>query len=88
MKEGPRFGFLIGLLLFATAELRWGTHGHPVPPRNDFLAFPMQVADWSGKDLPDMSEGVKRTLAADNYLLRAYRQEGLHSGDRRLYSVF
>src|SRR5215831_12082145 len=75
MRESLRFGVLFGLLLLAAADLRWGTHGHPVPPRNDFLAFPTQVADWSGRDLPDMSEGVKRTLAADNYLLRTYRQE-------------
>src|SRR6516165_11459155 len=64
-----RFICLIGLLLFATVELRWRLHGHPVPPRSDFAAFPSHVADWSGRDLPDLSAGVKRTLGADNYLL-------------------
>ena len=75
MLDRLRFICLIGLLLFATVELRWRLHGHPVPPRSDFAAFPSHVADWSGRDLPDLSAGVKRTLGADNYLLREYRHD-------------
>jgi EpsI family protein len=75
MMDKLRFICLIGLLLLSTVELRWRSHGHPVPPRGDFAAFPIQVADWSGRDLPDLSAGVQRVLAADNYLLREYRHD-------------
>jgi EpsI family protein len=75
MTDKLRFGCLIGLLLFCILDLRWGSHGHLVLPRNDLAAFPTQVAGWSGRDLPDLTAGVKRVLAADNYLLRAYRQD-------------
>jgi EpsI family protein len=75
MKDRVRFGCLIGLLVFSTVDLRWIRHGQPVPPRSDFAAFPIQVADWSGRDLPDLNASVKRVLAADNYVLRDYRND-------------
>jgi EpsI family protein len=75
MTEKLRFGCLIGLLLLGTIGLHWGSHGHPVPPRRDFAAFPTQVADWSGRDVSDLSVAEKRVLAADSYLLREYRQD-------------
>ena len=75
MKDKLRFTCLIGLLLLGTVDLRWRSHGHPMSPRSDFAAFPTHVADWSGRDLPDLSGGVKRVLAADNYLFREYRQD-------------
>jgi EpsI family protein len=68
-----RLGCLIGLLLFASMELRWVSHGRSVPPRNDFNTFPLQVDDWSGENLPDLDPAVRKELAADNYLLRNYR---------------
>ncbi len=73
MTDKLRFGCLIGLLLLTTADLRWVSHGHPVPVRSDFGAFPTQLGEWSGKDLPDLSERTKEVLRADNYLLRDYR---------------
>lgn len=72
MTDKLRFGCLIGLLLLITADLRWMPHGHPVPPRNDFATFPTHIADWSGRNLPDLTAAEKRVLAADNYLLRDY----------------
>jgi EpsI family protein len=73
MSDRLRFGCLMGLLLFVTVDLRWMSHGKPMPPRNDFASFPAQISLWTGRDLPDMSEGEKRVLAADNYVLREYR---------------
>ena len=73
MNDKLRFICLIGLLLLGIVELRWKSREHPVPPRNDFAAFPAHVSDWSGRDLPDLTADVKRVLAADNYLLREYR---------------
>jgi EpsI family protein len=75
MTDKLRFGCLIGLLLLTTADLRWVSHGHPVPVRSDFGAFPTQLGEWSGKDLPDLSERTKEVLRADNYLLRDYRND-------------
>ena len=73
MTDKFRFGCLIGLLLLTTADLRWVSHGHPVPIRSDFGAFPTHLGDWSGKDLPDLDEKTKEVLRADNYLWRDYR---------------
>jgi EpsI family protein len=73
VRDRIRFGCLIGLLLASTVNLRWVDHSRPVPARADFDSFPAQLADWSGKDLSDFTPGTKRVLAADNYLLRDYR---------------
>jgi EpsI family protein len=73
MKDKFRFACLIGLLFLTTVDLRWISHGHPVPVRSDFEAFPIQLGEWSGKDLPDLDEKTKEVLRADNYLLRDYR---------------
>jgi len=72
VRDKIRLSCLIGLLLFASVELRWISHGRSVPPRNDFDAFPEQVDDWSGQNLPDLDVAVRKELAADNYLLRNY----------------
>ncbi|MGB8543333.1 MAG: exosortase C-terminal domain/associated protein EpsI [Candidatus Acidiferrales bacterium] len=73
MSDKFRFGCLIGLLFVCTINLRWLDHSHPVPARTDFDSFPTQLAGWTGKDLSDFTPGTKRVLAADNYLLRDYR---------------
>jgi len=72
MADKIRLSCLIGVLLVSTVDLRWMSHGHPVPPRKDFASFPFQLAEWSGTDLV-LSPGTVRVLAADNYLLRSYR---------------
>jgi EpsI family protein len=87
MTDKLRFGCLIGLLLFTTADLRWISHGHPVPMRSDFGAFPIQLGDWSGRDLPDLSAKEKEVLAADNYLLRDYRNN-VASSQVNLFIVY
>lgn len=87
MTEKLRFGCLIGLLLLGTMELHWGSNGHPVPTRSDFAAFPTQVADWSGRNLSDLSVAEKRILAADSYLLREYRQD-ITGADVDLFVVY
>lgn len=76
MTDRIRLGCLIGLLIVSTVDLRWVAHGHPVPPRSDFDTFPSQVNDWSGRNLPELSDGVKGVLKADNYLLRDYHNNG------------
>jgi EpsI family protein len=70
-----------------TADLRWISHGHPVPARSDFEAFPLQLADWSGRDLPDLDDQTKRVLSADNYLLRDYRNN-IASAQVNLFIVY
>lgn len=75
MRDKFRFICLIGLLLISAVELRWKSHGHPVPPRSGLADFPRQVGDWAGTDLPELSAGVKRVLAADSSVFRQYRQD-------------
>src|ERR1700692_1135173 len=75
MTDNTRFTCLIGILLLTTADLRWASHGHAVPPRSDFSAFPTHILAWSGKDLPELNAQVKQVLAADNYVFRTYRDD-------------
>jgi EpsI family protein len=75
MTDKARLGCLMVLLLLSTVVLRLLPHGHPVPARSNFASFPTQVADWSGKDLPELDSSVRRVLAADNYLSRDYRND-------------
>lgn len=77
MTDKVRFGCVMALLLLGTVDLRWMRHGQSVPLRSDLSLFPTQVADWSGSDLPDLSKGEKRTLAADSYLLREYKDQAM-----------
>lgn len=76
MTDRTRLSCLIVLLLVAAVDLRWMSHGHAVPPRSDFDTFPVQLNDWSGRNLPELSDGVKGVLKADNYLLRDYHNNG------------
>lgn len=79
MSDRIRLGCLIVLLLVGIVELRRISRGHPVPPpvplRHDFDTFPTRIGEWSGKDLEGLSPTVKLFLAADNYLLRSYRND-------------
>lgn len=75
MTDKLRLGCVISLLLVSTADLRWISHKRFMPPPADFSAFPMHVAGWSGTVLPDIAPSEKRALAADDYLLRGYRQD-------------
>lgn len=69
-----RFGWLIGLLLVTTAALRWTARVQSAPPAANLAGFPTQLAEWSGRDLPDMTANEKRALAADSYLIREYHR--------------
>lgn len=79
MSDKLRFSCVIVLLLFSTIDLRLLPHGHPVPAPADFATFPTQIDGWSGRDLPKIDDNVKRVLAADNYLLRSYRNDATHN---------
>lgn len=45
-----------------------------VPARPALRGFPIQVADWRGRVLPDFEARVVRILGADQYLTRVYQQ--------------
>src|ERR1700730_3575159 len=52
------------------------SHGHPVPPRSDFDTFPVQLKDWSGRNLPELSDGGKGIMKSDNNMRRDYQNNG------------
>jgi len=45
-----------------------------VPPRVPLRGFPIQVAEWQGRAVPDLDAREVRILGADEYLTRVYRQ--------------
>jgi EpsI family protein len=73
MSDKMRFGCLIALLLVATVDLRGLSHGHPVSAPAVLATFPEQLDGWSGRNLPEIDDSVKKVLRADDYLLRDYR---------------
>jgi EpsI family protein len=50
------------------------SHTQSAPPAVNLAVFPTQLAEWSGRDLPDMTANEKRALAADSNLLREYHR--------------
>jgi EpsI family protein len=63
----------------------------PVPIRQDFTSFPVQVSLWKGYDLPQLDKSVLEVLRVDDYLNRVYRapdnsQAGLYIGYYRSQS--
>lgn len=74
MTDRIRFGCLIGLLLVATVDLRWLPHARAGRSPANLPALPMQVADWSGRNLPALTAKEERTLAADSYFAREYNR--------------
>ncbi len=77
MSEKARVGILLGVLVWANVQVHWSSHGQSMPLRKSFDQFPVQVAGWSGRDLPGMSEREKRVLGADDYLYRVYERGGI-----------
>src|ERR1700693_3314252 len=75
MSDKVRFGCLIALLLVTTVDLRGLSHGHPVSAPAELATFPEQLDGWSGRNLPEIDDSVKKVLRADDYLLRDYRSD-------------
>ena len=45
----------------------------PVPIRESFVSFPMQLDGWKGAALPEFTKDILAVLGVDEYLSRTYR---------------
>jgi EpsI family protein len=72
----------ITLLCGAAAVVR-ANRPESAPPRTNFDQFPMQMAGWSGQQLPPMESNILKILGVDDYLNRVY-----HRQDRALAGLY
>jgi EpsI family protein len=70
------------LLVVSSLAVRAIGHGEPVPLRQPFRDFPVQLDGWRGEDLR-FSERIEGKLGATDYLSRIYR-----SGRKKLVHVY
>jgi EpsI family protein len=67
-------GILVSVVILVAAGLlsRSLSHGETVPLRQNFAAFPLRIAPWSGNEL-GFEEDVLQALKVDDYMMRQYR---------------
>jgi EpsI family protein len=76
--------FIIALCLAsASVVLAAVTESEVVPAREAFAAFPMDVAGWHGRRLPDFDERLRAELGVDEYVNAVY--EARHRSEVGLY---
>lgn len=73
MKTWLRFLIVVGLLLAAAFFLHARSRPEISPPRLPLDAFPRQVGDWAGMDVP-LPEKVVDLLGPGEFLTRIYRE--------------
>ena len=56
----------------ATGVIARASHIEPVPIRQSFDRFPMQIADWRGTALPPLPNSIMAILKVDDYVNRVY----------------
>ena len=71
-----RFLVVAALMLTAGGMLRTVSATDLVPAASALAALPLQIADWSGRDLDRLDRETEAVLQADNYLLRRYTRDG------------
>lgn len=73
MKLSKEFVVSILLLTVAGTLIRTLSHGEEVPLRESFNRFPLQLSNWSGREL-GLSQEVLKVLKVDDYMMRQYRR--------------
>jgi EpsI family protein len=66
-----RFGSAALLLILAALFLQMRSRAEVVPSHKALADFPMQIADWTGRDVP-MSPTVLASLGPGDFLTRVY----------------
>ena len=64
------------LMLTAGGLLRTVSATDVVPAAPTLAAVPLQIADWTGRDLDRLDRETEAVLQADSYLLRRYVRDG------------
>src|SRR5262249_40545398 len=59
-------------LLCGAAGVVRANRPESAPPRTNFDQFPMQMADWSGRQQPPMAGNILKILGVDDYFDRVY----------------
>ena len=73
------------VLLIAAAAIGRASRSEPVPPRESFATFPMDIGEWRGESADRFDQRILTVLGVDDYLNRVYvaargRTVGLYVG--------
>ena len=82
MSPIKRIAILVVVLAISNIGIRAMSHGRAVPLRQELATLPQGIEGWTGHNLPDLPEGEKQILKADDYLTRVY------TGDRSQIGLF
>jgi EpsI family protein len=63
---------VVAVLLGAAAAVAAANRPEQPVARKTFAEFPLEVADWSGKQEPPFTDEILKVLGVDDYLVRAY----------------
>jgi EpsI family protein len=77
----PRFAVAAALLAVAAIFLHLRSRAETIPAHRDLAAFPMQLGDWRGRDVP-LPPSFLAVLGPGDFLTRLYS-----SGDNRVPPV-
>jgi EpsI family protein len=83
-KISKEFLISILLLMLMGTLMRSLSHGEEIPLRKTFSHFPLQLSQWSGKEL-GLKQDVLKVLKVNDYMMRQYQrtqgpQIGLYVG--------
>jgi len=73
MTDTQRFAGVISLLFLTILTLRFASRRRDAAPGSNLASFPMSLAGWTGTNLPDLTARETEVLAADDHILRQYR---------------
>ena len=73
MKPSPQYLLAVALLVGTILLLRFYAHGEVIPLKQDFAAFPLEVAErWRGQELGRDKE-ILDVLKVDDFMMRLYQ---------------
>ena len=76
MSQRIRFVILMLLLAVSCVAVEVLPSAMQAPDGQKLSRFPLQIGEWSGQELPRLSNEEQRVLKANDYLSRVYRHNG------------
>ncbi|MBV9572719.1 MAG: EpsI family protein [Acidobacteriales bacterium] len=87
MSSHVRFVLAATLLLAAAVFLHGRSRNEVFPQRQTLASFPRDLGDWTSIDIP-ISQDVLEVLGPGDFLLRAFRKEGVIEPDVTLFLAY
>lgn len=82
-----RFGTALILVAATGAFLARRSSAEVIPARQALAAFPYQLGDWKGVDLP-IENNIREVLGPGDFLLRQYRAPGIDANPVELFIAY